>query len=88
MLVDGEHYPPVVAAAVARLRDTKAPISDNNRMPFSGSTQQLIEDVETYRALGVSHLSFDFRRPTLTETMDRMEWFATEVMAKTGRPDA
>ena len=84
----GRDFNDITLAFVARLRDTKAPISDNNRMPFSGSTQQLIEDVETYRALGVSHLSFDFRRPTLTETMDRMEWFATEVMAKTGRPDA
>jgi len=39
--------------------------------------------VETYRALGVTHLSFDFREATLSETLERMDWFATEVMAKT-----
>jgi hypothetical protein len=54
-------------------------------MPFNGSAQQLIEDVETYRAMGVSHLSFDFRRPTLAETKEHMDWFASEVMAKTRR---
>ncbi len=79
----GRNFDEIVLGFVARLRESAAPIGGNDRMPFSGSAQQLIDDVETYRALGVSHLSFDFRRPSLAETLDRMEWFATEVMAKT-----
>jgi hypothetical protein len=41
----------------------------------------LIDDVAAYRNLGVSHLSFDFRAATLAQTLERMDWFAQEVMA-------
>ncbi len=70
-------------AFVPRLHVSATPVDGADRMPFTGSAAQLIEDVETYRALGVTHLSFDFRSPTLTETLERMDWFAHEVMAKT-----
>ena len=79
----GRDFNAITLAFVARLRESKESIAGNHRMPFSGSAAQLIEDVETYRALGVSHLSFDFRGETLSETLDRMDWFAREVMAKT-----
>jgi hypothetical protein len=80
----GRDYRDITIAFVARLRETRQPIAANDRMPFSGSAEQIADDVATYRALGVSHLSFDFRRPTLTETLDRMEWFAREVMPAAG----
>jgi probable F420-dependent oxidoreductase len=81
----GRDFNDIVLAFVARLRETKVAIPDNDRMPFSGSAAQLVEDVEAYRALGVTHLSFDFRKATLSETLERMDWFASEVMAKTAR---
>lgn len=81
---EGRDYADITVAFVARLHETTQPIEDPNRMPFSGSAEQLIEDVETYRKIGVSHLSFDFRAPTLQRTRERMDWFAAEVMAKTG----
>ena len=81
----GRDFNDITLAFVARLRESKEPIAGHRRMPFSGSTAQLIEDVETYRAMGVTHLSFDFRRPTLSETLERMDWFASDVMAKTVR---
>lgn len=74
----------ITIAFIPRLRETAAPIEGADRMPFSGSAEQIVGDVETYRRMGVSHLSFDFRRPTLTETTDRMQWFAERVMAITG----
>jgi probable F420-dependent oxidoreductase len=82
----GRDFNDITLAFVARLRESKEPVPGKHRMPFSGSAAQLIEDVETYRSMGVSHLSFDFHRATLTETLERMDWFASEVMAKTGRP--
>ena len=51
-------------------------------MPFSGSPAQLMDDVATYQRLGVSHVNFDFRKPGLNETLERMDWFAQEVMAR------
>jgi len=80
---EGRDFTDITIAFVARLHETPTPIDAPDRMPFSGSAQQLIEDVETYRSLGVSHLSFDFRAPTLAQTLERMDWFAREVMPNT-----
>lgn len=81
---EGRDYADLTIAFVARLHEATRPIGDAGRMPFSGSADQLIADVETYRRLGVSHLSFDFRAQTLPQTLERMDWFASEVMAKAG----
>lgn len=80
---EGRDYTDLTIAFVARLHETSTPIDAADRMPFSGSAEQLIGDVETYRKLGVSHLSFDFRAPTLVRTLERMDWFAAEVMPHT-----
>ena len=78
---EGRDFGALDIAYAARLRETDQPIDSNDRMQFSGATQQLVDDVATYRELGVTHLSFDFRRPSLDETLDRMAWFAQDVMA-------
>lgn len=80
----GRDYGAITIAFVARLRETRTPISANDRMPFSGSAEQIAGDVATYRGLGVSHLSFDFRRPDLSETLDRMQWFTETVAPAAG----
>lgn len=71
----------ITIAFGSRLRESVAAVSGNDRMPFQGSTQQLVDDVGAYQKLGVTHLNFDFRRPGLNETLERMEWFARQVMA-------
>ena len=64
----------------------KAPIYDVARAPsgarrlFSGTTDQVVEDIATFARLGVSELIFDFRSPTLAESLERMERFATTIM--------
>lgn len=82
---EGRDYSQITIAYVARLRETGTAIDDPNRMPFSGSAAQILEDVETYRRLGVSHLSFDFRGDTRQHTLERMDWFAGKVMLHTAR---
>jgi hypothetical protein len=54
-----------------------------DRLPFAGEAAQVIEDIKTYEALGVRELIFDFRAPTLGETLDRMDHFMTEVAPST-----
>jgi probable F420-dependent oxidoreductase len=81
---EGRDYAGITIAFVARLHETAEAIDAADRMPFSGSAEQIIQDVEAYRTLGVSHLSFDFKAATLRETLERMDWFATEVMPHTG----
>jgi probable F420-dependent oxidoreductase len=62
----------------------KAPVYDvsavtiggGERRPFSGSAQQIADDIGAYEKLGVSELVFDFRSEHLGDTLERMERFA------------
>jgi probable F420-dependent oxidoreductase len=64
----------------APVYDLSAPTLDGaDRRPFSGTAQQVVDDVATYEKLGVSELVFDFRSEHLPETLDRMERFAETV---------
>jgi hypothetical protein len=65
----------------------KAPIYDvdrpvvagEDRRPFSGSSDQILDDIETYARLGVSELIFDFRSERIADSLERMERFAKNV---------
>ena len=65
----------------------KAPVYDVSattlggaeRRPFSGTPQQVADDIGTYEKLGVSELVFDFRSEHLAETLERMERFAPTI---------
>jgi alkanesulfonate monooxygenase SsuD/methylene tetrahydromethanopterin reductase-like flavin-dependent oxidoreductase (luciferase family) len=65
----------------------KAPLYDAGvpaggvRRPFSGTSDQVLDDIATYARLGVSELIFDFRSDEPKESLERMERFA-EVMKK------
>ncbi len=66
----------------------KAPLYDTalttttERRRFSGGPGQVLQDVETYSRLGVGHLIFDIRMPDLSQSLERMEWLASEVMSE------
>jgi probable F420-dependent oxidoreductase len=61
----------------APLYDASHPVAAGaDRRPFSGSPDQIAEDIATYERLGVSELIFDFRSETLAESLERMERFA------------
>jgi probable F420-dependent oxidoreductase len=63
----------------------KAPTYDaapaGDRLPFSGSREQVLGDVQTYAKLGVSELIFDFRGDDLGRSLERMERFAPIIAA-------
>ena len=65
----------------------KAPLYDPNvgsdRRRFSGSPDQLLQDIQTYSDVGVTHTIFDIRSRDLNQTTERMAWFAEEVIART-----
>ena len=62
----------------------KAPVYDpsvttltgSERRPFSGSAQQIADDIGAYEKAGVSELVFDFRSERLDDALERMERFA------------
>ena len=55
-----------------------------DRRPFSGTTEQVVGDIHTYARLGVSELIFDFRSENLSESLERMEHFATVIKPAAG----
>ena len=65
----------------------KAPLYDassdsgGGRRRFSGPTDAVLQDIQTYADVGVTHLIFDFRSPHHSETEERMAQFSEEVMA-------
>ena len=66
----------------------KAPLYDasatsGTRRRFSGSADEVRQDVQTYADVGVTHLIFDFRTGEPKQTEERMARFSEEVMAVT-----
>ncbi len=65
----------------------KAPLYDpgtsvgGGRRRFSGEPEQILQDVQTYADLGVGHIIIDIRYRDLSQAMERLAWFAEEVMA-------
>ncbi len=58
---------------------TATTLTGSERRPFSGTAQQVADDIATYEKTGVHELIFDFRSDHLEETLDRMERFARMI---------
>ena len=54
--------------------------SDGQRRFFTGAPGQVAEDIDRVGQLGVRHVLLNFEAKTLSETLDRMEHFATTVI--------
>ncbi len=55
-------------------------IAGGKRRRFTGDPEQIASDIRTYRDMGVSHLIFDVRSSSVTETLECLEWFARDVV--------
>jgi probable F420-dependent oxidoreductase len=51
------------------------------RRHFMGTAAEIASDIRAYRDVGVDTMIFDVRRPSFTETLERMEWMAKDVIA-------
>ncbi len=58
---------------------------DGRRLPFTGATEQIVEDIRALGRLGVTHMVFNFQAQSLEETLPRMERFAREIMPRAAR---
>jgi len=54
-----------------------------SRPRFTGSAEQVADDIREYGSLGISELIFDFRGDTIDASMEGMERFAKELMPLT-----
>ena len=64
----------------APLYDTGIPLPDGSRRPFSGTPDEIADDIRTFAAIGVHELIFDFRGQSIAESIERLQRFAAEVM--------
>jgi probable F420-dependent oxidoreductase len=55
---------------------------EGRRRRFMGKADEIASDIRAYGEAGVDTMIFDVRRPSHSETLERMEWLAREVIAK------
>jgi probable F420-dependent oxidoreductase len=79
----GRDFAKLTLSFVGRLNQTAKPIAGADRKLFTGSASQIADDVAAYAKLGVSEIIFDFRTPSLPDTLARMDRFAADVMTLT-----
>jgi alkanesulfonate monooxygenase SsuD/methylene tetrahydromethanopterin reductase-like flavin-dependent oxidoreductase (luciferase family) len=58
-------------------------VVDGKRRRFTGSAEQVADDIREYGALGISEIIFDFRGDTIAASLESMDRFAREVMPLT-----
>jgi probable F420-dependent oxidoreductase len=62
-------------------------VASGRRTPFTGSRDQIIEDIRTYQRLGVRHLIFDFPGTSVETMVEQLHRFSEEITpAFRGRP--
>lgn len=49
------------------------------RRPFTGPPEQVVADIHAFAKIGVRHMRVGFQGASLSETLDRMERFASDV---------
>ena len=64
------------------LFDREKQITPGKRRRFIGSAEEVASDIRDYRTVGVDTMIFDVRRPSIAETLERMEWMAKDVFPK------
>ena len=63
----------------APLYDPGIPSSDGSRRAFS-EPEQIASDIRNFAVIGVHELIFDCRGQSIAESIERLQWFATEVI--------
>jgi len=76
--------PATIGLALAALWPiSKEPVmGDAGRRLFTGPASAILDDVGAFRRLGVGHVVLNLAAPEMTESLDRMAWFAADVMAR------
>jgi hypothetical protein len=79
----GRDFSALTISYKAPLYDAGIPSPDGSRRPFSGAPEAIAGDLRTFSAIGVHELIFDFRGRSIAESIERLQWFAAEVIPLT-----
>ena len=78
----GRNSKEIRIALKGSLFDREKLITPGKRRRFTGTADEIASDIQEYRDAGVDTMIFDVRRPSVSETLERMEWMAKDVIAK------
>lgn len=81
----GRDFGKIAISFKAPLYEPTMMVVDGKRRRFTGSAEQVADDIHEYGALGVSELIFDFRGGTIEASLESMDRFTREVMPLTRR---
>jgi probable F420-dependent oxidoreductase len=77
---EGRDFRKLTISYKAPLYDTGVPDRDGSRRSFSGTPQQIADDIRSFASIGVHELIFDFRGMALSESLNGLRRFAAEIM--------
>jgi hypothetical protein len=77
---EGRDFSALTISYKAPLYDADLSLPDGSRRPFSGEPEDIAGDIQNFAAIGVHELIFDFRGQSIAESIERLQWFATEVI--------
>jgi probable F420-dependent oxidoreductase len=78
----GRNIKDIRVALKGSLFDREKQSTPGKRRRFIGSADEIAADIAEYRNAGVDTMIFDVRRPSISETLERMEWMAKDVIAR------
>jgi probable F420-dependent oxidoreductase len=81
---EGRDFSTLTISYKAALYDAGLASPDGSRRPFSGQPAEIADDIRTFAAIGIGELIFDFRGRSITESVERLQRFAVEVMPLVG----
>jgi probable F420-dependent oxidoreductase len=79
---EGRDFSALTISYKAPLYDTSLPDRAGARRSFSGTPDQIADDIRSFAAIGVHELIFDFRGETLAASIESLQRFAAEVMPR------
>ena len=82
MQAEGRDFSKLQVSYKAPVYDGGAPPKGEKRRLFTGGADAALEDIATFKALGVHELVFDFRAATLSEALDRMQQFGEQIIVQ------
>ena len=77
---EGRDFSALTISYKTPLYDTGIPSPDGSRRPFSGEPEQIAGDIRNFAAIGVHELIFDCRGQSIAESIERLQWLATDVI--------
>lgn len=80
---EGRDFDKIAISFKAPLYESHMTEVAGERRRFTGSPDQVADDIREYAALGISEFIFDFRGDTIDVSMESMDRFAREIMPLT-----